>query len=120
MSLLMVSQGEDSVVLVTDTLVAQGANDTPVYYSHKVHPLPQLKIVMASTGTAEVAEALLEYISTQAGLRDIDDVDKIATEKLREFQENVAEEHGDAEQRRSTSTAFRSEHATWSRTATRP
>ncbi|WP_295010550.1 hypothetical protein [uncultured Microbacterium sp.] len=84
-------------MLVTDTLVVQGANDTPVYYSHKVHPLPQLKIVMASTGTAEVAEALLEYISTQAGLRDIDDVDKIATEKLREFQENVAEEHGDAE-----------------------
>lgn len=102
MSLLIVFQWEDWVELVADTLVVRGDDDTPSMYYPKVYPIPQLNMVMAATGTAEVAGALLAFIVNSPGLRDINDVDAIAPEKLREFRDQVAETYGDAE----TSTIY--------------
>ncbi len=102
MSLLMVFQWEDWVELAADTLVVRGDEDTPAMYCPKVYPIPGLNMVMAATGTAEVAAALLAFIVNKRDLRDIGDVDHIAPEKLRDFRAQVAEEYGDAE----TSTIY--------------
>lgn len=102
MSLLMVTQWENWVELVADTLVVRGDDDTPTLYYPKLYPIPQLHMVMAATGTAQVAAALLDFIINSPDLRDIEDVDEIATEKLREFRTQVTEAYGDAE----TSTIY--------------
>lgn len=102
MSLLIVFQWDTWAELVADTLVVRGDEDTPAMYYPKVSPIPQLNMVMAATGTAEVATALLDFITNNPDLRDIDDVNRIATEKLREFQSQVAEAFGDA----ATSTIY--------------
>lgn len=102
MSLLMVFQWEDWVELAADTLVVRGDEDTPAMYYPKVYPIPHLNMVMAATGTAEVAAALLAFIVNNSDLRDIGDVDNIAPEKLRDFRAQVTEEYGDAE----TSTIY--------------
>lgn len=102
MSLLIVTQWDGLVQLVADTLVVRGDNNIPSMYFPKVSPLPQLNMVMAATGTAEVAGSLLSFILASPDLRDIDDVDRVASARLREFRDQVAEKHGDAE----TSTIY--------------
>lgn len=101
MSLLMVTQWEDWVELVSDTLVVRGDHDVPVGYYPKVFPIPHLNMVMAATGTAEVAAAWFEFVKA-ANVRDVEDINELATDKLREIQAEVAELHGDAE----TSTIY--------------
>ncbi|WZO39031.1 hypothetical protein MRBLWO14_002827 [Microbacterium sp. LWO14-1.2] len=90
------TQYEEWVELVADTLVVRGDDDVPARYQQKVWPIPHLNMVMAATGTAEVASAWYAFVTQHPQVRDIDDIDSFATETLRNIRADVAERHGDA------------------------
>jgi len=96
MSLLLITQYEDSVEVVSDTLVVRGDDVTPARYQQKVWPIPRLNMMMAATGTAEVAVTWHAFLSQHPNVRDVEDIDEFATDVLREIESDVAKRYGDA------------------------
>lgn len=88
MSLQIFDMLDESVLIVTDTLVSD-ADGAAVHFRHKVWPLPHLNAVMTVTGTAEIGVMWHALISELAGLDSIDDLDAVAREQLPRIYEHI-------------------------------
>lgn len=99
MSLLIVTQEEDAVELLSDSLVVYGPDNVPVGYQYKVWPIPQLNMVIAATGTGDVAmmwKAHVEWLADGGHVRDIEDLNAHATIALRTIENDLAGKVDDA------------------------
>lgn len=92
-TLLMFSQFEDGVGIVTDTLVSD-ENRQPALYTSKVQIYAHLNMVTVVTGIQRLADVLGWSVARHEGLRDIDDANQITPDVLRaaylEFKEHHA------------------------------
>ena len=95
MSLLMSTQAEDHAIIVTDTLVVDGDNH-PHSHRFKVWTLPHMNMVIAMTGTPEVGDYWYSHIVNSAGARDIEELNTVAAQSLREIQKHLERQYGDA------------------------
>lgn len=81
MTLLMFDQYEHHAVIFTDTLRVNDKND-PVGHRSKVFTFPHLNMVMAVTGTSEVADLWAHRFDRIDSRGDVEDVAKYAPAEL--------------------------------------
>lgn len=94
MTLLMFHQWATGARIYMDTLVVD-ADHVPKGYQYKVWTFPHLNMVMATTGTAEVATLLGDQLAGPHGLSDIDAVNDVAPAELRRIYAWLTEAQGD-------------------------
>lgn len=91
----MSRQSDDIAIILTDTLVV-----TPDYEPHshrfKVWTLPHMNMVIAMTGTPELGDIWYSHIVNIAGAHDIEELNTIAAQSLRDIQELLDRRYGDA------------------------
>ncbi|TCJ23549.1 hypothetical protein E0W80_10430 [Microbacterium sp. PI-1] len=85
MSLLMFICLDDAVQVITDTLVSDGETREPVMYHHKVRAFPQLDMLAVVTGFANFGDHWFTRLGQIPGLRDIEDVNRVAGAELPEI-----------------------------------
>lgn len=94
MTLLIFDQWENGVDIYTDTLVVD-ANHQPAGHATKTWTFPHLRLAMALTGTSAIGDLLAQQISATHHLDDIDDVDALTPDALRETHRGLTRHHGD-------------------------
>ena len=95
MSLLMSTQTDDLAIILTDTLVVTSDYE-PHSHRHKVWTLPHMNMVIAMTGTPELGDIWHSHIVNIAGARDIEELNTIAAQSLRDIHELLEQRYGDA------------------------
>lgn len=96
MSVLMFSEDDDSVIIVTDTL-ATTVEGEPMMFQTKAWHLPHFNMAIASTGVANLGALWNDRLRTSAVAQHIGMIDTFAPETLREIWDEVTEGHdGDA------------------------
>ena len=93
MSILLFDQTGTDVLLVSDTLVV-GDNYDPVMFQTKLWPLPHLNMVIASTGTANIARTWNDCVTSMFGPDDIEGLNTEAPRTLRAIAEELTNQYG--------------------------
>lgn len=93
MTLLMFDQTPSSAMVFTDTLVVD-VKDQPLLFRSKVWIFPQLNMVMAVTGAANIGDAWDIHLRDRRGVRDIEGVVTGAPATLRKIFGTLTEMHG--------------------------
>ncbi|MEI3866631.1 hypothetical protein V6S02_05980 [Microbacterium sp. CCNWLW134] len=88
MSMLIFSQTEENLILWTDTLVVD-TDHRPTGLAQKAWALPDINVLVAATGTAEIALSFVENLNRASGLTDIEDVNGRATGVLQAIHDTL-------------------------------
>ncbi|MDQ1130248.1 hypothetical protein [Microbacterium sp. SORGH_AS_0888] len=95
MTLVIFDQRDDSAMIVTDTLISDHNDQTPIGFASKVIPLPHLNLAMVSMGTSQFGWLWEDYVRRiPHSIRDIDDLNHTAPNVLRTFWTEYTAERG--------------------------
>lgn len=96
MSVLIVDQRDDDVLLITDTLATTDDNQ-PFMFQSKVWTFPHLNMAAAMTGTGNLGAAWCQRITHDVIARDIEGINQLAPDALRNIHAALVNEFGDIE-----------------------
>lgn len=95
MSILMFSQDETSVLIVTDTLATSVTGEAFMFQSKAWH-LPHFNMALAVTGTANLGADWNEYLRTSAVAQHLGMIDTFAPDALRTLWRTIQDAHGES------------------------
>lgn len=87
-----------AVYLLTDTVLSDPEDLSPITFSTKVHALPHLQAVICGTGHAQLIAEWVALVNLSLPARDILDLDRFAPAKLGALSARHGSEDADARQ----------------------
>lgn len=84
MTALVFALQPEQICIAMDTLVVGADDKKPMNFQRKFLPLRENNLLIAGTGLANLINGWFEYISSLSDLRDIDDLNKFASNVLQE------------------------------------
>jgi hypothetical protein len=83
---------DEAVYLLTDTVLSDPDDLSPITFTTKVHPLPHLQAVICGTGHAQPIAEWVALVNLSLPVRDVVHLDRFAPARLRELFARYANE----------------------------
>jgi len=85
MTLLNVLLTDEAVYLLTDTVITDPDDLSPITFATKVHPLPHLQALICGTGHVQRIVEWLATVNLVLLVRDVVHLDQLAPAELRKL-----------------------------------
>ncbi len=87
---------EEAVFLMSDTIVSDPIDRSPVLFTTKIFPLPHLQGVICGTGIAQIVVEWMATANTSMLVFDMRHLDQFAPNALREIEGRIKDKIGEA------------------------